>query len=253
MNKKSSNVNLLITLISMIFVGNAQLVNAQTNDNFRFNPKDFTNPLLQPLDLDKIITDQGLNPDLIITVAQAQKILIAIEEQAEEKPALVYVSFTPPGYQPQNLEKDFAHREVTNTQQYNKIGINKDNLPTAVSIEPRDDYILDLLIITGKDNPFRITVPVTHKQVVENANNLWMGVSDVFNLDDSYKPYATKLYSWLIEPLEAQLQKRKISNLLFILPTEIRFTPMAALYDGKEQKFLIVYYSEKYSIVNLGK
>lgn len=50
------------------------------------------------------------------------------------------------------------------------------------------------------------------------------------------------LYDWLIRPAETQLAANKIKTLVFVLDSELRNLPMAALYDG--QQYLI----EKYSL-----
>ena len=198
--------------------------------------------LFIPADTNSVDT-AGLSSELILNTSQARTILTEIEKQTAETPAFIYVSFTPKGYQPSNLEADFARRETAKTQEYNKVNINKEGLPTTLSLQPQDDDILDILILTAKGDPVRITVPVTRKEVVENAANLWETLADVFALDDRYKPYASNLYNWLIQPLEAELEKQEISNLVFFLPTEIRFTPVAALYDTTEEKFLVEEYS----------
>ncbi|BAQ62602.1 flagelliform silk protein [Geminocystis sp. NIES-3708] len=179
----------------------------------------------------------------IATIAQAQEILTLIEQETPEKPALIYVTFTPKGYEPPNLEKEFARREVLNTQEYSQVDITLSDIQPTIPLKPSEEDQLDLLIITRKGAPIRLTVPVTREQVVQSATNLWSSASDNFALNDNYKPYATELYSWLITPLEDKLKKEEISNLLFILPTEIRFLPVAALYDGNNQQFLV----EKYS------
>ncbi len=58
-----------------------------------------------------------------------------------------------------------------------------------------------------------------------------------------------KIYRWLIQPLEADLEKNKIETLVFVLDGNLRNIPMAVLYDSKapekQQKYLI----EKYAIV----
>ena len=62
------------------------------------------------------------------------------------------------------------------------------------------------------------------------------------------KNISEKIYSWLIQPLEADLQKNKIETLVFVLDGNLRNIPMAVLYDSKaqaQQKYLI----EKYAIV----
>ncbi|MTF37881.1 CHAT domain-containing protein [Cyanobacterium aponinum] len=182
-------------------------------------------------------------PIPIATIDQAKEILTAIEREAAEKPALIYVSFTPKGYKPQDLEAEFARREATNTQEYSRVNINQVNLQPSLNIQPTDEDQLDILVVTKDEKPLRIVVPINRKQVVETAGNLWATTSDVFALDDSYKPHASDMYDWLIKPLEKELEAREISNLLFILPTDMRFIPVAALYDKENQQFLV----EKYS------
>ncbi|MGI0481643.1 CHAT domain-containing protein [Geminocystis sp. CENA526] len=178
----------------------------------------------------------------IATITEAQEILSAIEREAAEKPAFIYVSFTPKGFQPRDLEEEFARREATNTQEYSRVNINKPNLQPTIALQPAEDDQLDLLVITNKGEPIRVTVPVTRQQVVDSALNLSIELSSD-RLDEQYKPYATELYSWLIAPIEETLKEREISNLLFILPLNIRFAPLASLYDEKAEQFLV----EKYS------
>ena len=62
------------------------------------------------------------------------------------------------------------------------------------------------------------------------------------------KIISEKIYNWLIQPLEADLQKNQIETLVFVLDGNLRNIPMAVLYDSKaqeQQKYLI----EKYAIV----
>ncbi|WP_017292653.1 CHAT domain-containing protein [Geminocystis herdmanii] len=178
----------------------------------------------------------------IATITEAQEILSAIEREAAEKPAFIYVSFTPKGFQPKDLEAEFARREATNTQEYSRVNINNPNLQPTIALQPAEDDQLDLLVITNEGEPIRVTVPVTRKEVVDSALNLSIELSSD-RLDEQYKPYATELYSWLITPIEETLKEREISNLLFILPLNIRFAPLASLYDEKTEQFLV----EKYS------
>ena len=57
-----------------------------------------------------------------------------------------------------------------------------------------------------------------------------------------------KLYSWLIEPLEADLENRKIETLIFVLDGNLRNIPMAVLYNSKAQVKEPKYLIEKYAI-----
>ena len=56
-----------------------------------------------------------------------------------------------------------------------------------------------------------------------------------------YKPYAQRLYDWLIRPFEGELTARKICTLVFIPDDFLRTIPMAALHDG--DRFLIGKYA----------
>ncbi|MEH1771022.1 CHAT domain-containing protein [Nostoc sp.] len=53
-----------------------------------------------------------------------------------------------------------------------------------------------------------------------------------------------QVYSWLIQPLEIELEKKNIKTLVFVLDGDLRNIPMAVLYDQKNQKYLI----QKYAI-----
>lgn len=55
---------------------------------------------------------------------------------------------------------------------------------------------------------------------------------------------SARVYSWLIQPLEADLEKMQVKKLVFVLDSALRNIPMAVLYDNKQQKYLL----EKYAI-----
>ncbi len=60
------------------------------------------------------------------------------------------------------------------------------------------------------------------------------------------KKISGEVYSWLIQPLEADLQKHKIETLVFVLDGNFRNIPIGVLYDNQsqEKKYLI----EKYAV-----
>lgn len=45
---------------------------------------------------------------------------------------------------------------------------------------------------------------------------------------------STRLYNWLIKPLEGDLQRHDVTNLVFAQDRVTRYIPMAALYDGSQ-------------------
>ena len=60
--------------------------------------------------------------------------------------------------------------------------------------------------------------------------------------DSAYRPYANKLYEWLIAPLDAQLAKAGTHTLVLVPGGALRTVPIAVLHDG--ERFLI----EKYAV-----
>lgn len=57
-----------------------------------------------------------------------------------------------------------------------------------------------------------------------------------------FLPISQQVYNWLLRPLQAELEKSKVKNLVFVLDGSLRNVPMAALHDG--QQYLV----EKYNI-----
>jgi hypothetical protein len=127
-----------------------------------------------------------------------------IERQTGQKPAIVYISFINSG---------------SNSKANDALGI---------------------LIITAKG---QVSNPISTKK-----SELDKLITDFryYIRDESTEDYlesAQKLYNILIKPIDSELQKQKINNLVFITDNnDLRAIPLSALYDGK--KFLV----EKYSV-----
>lgn len=64
-------------------------------------------------------------------------------------------------------------------------------------------------------------------------------VSQEESLKQDILPLASEIYSWLIEPAEADLQASGVKTLVFVLDGSLRNIPMSLLYDQKEKKYLI--------------
>jgi CHAT domain-containing protein len=56
------------------------------------------------------------------------------------------------------------------------------------------------------------------------------------------KSLSQQVYSWLIQPIESDLDSSGVKTLVFVLDGALRSVPMAALYDGKQ------YLVEKYAV-----
>ena len=53
------------------------------------------------------------------------------------------------------------------------------------------------------------------------------------------------MYSWLIKPFEIELAELKIDTIIYAPDGQLRYIPLAALYDGKQ--WLV----EKYRVNNI--
>ena len=59
---------------------------------------------------------------------------------------------------------------------------------------------------------------------------------------DQLQQKSQQLYTWIIEPMEAELQKNGIEHLIFVNDRVTRYIPMAALFDGEQ------YLVERYTL-----
>ncbi len=59
------------------------------------------------------------------------------------------------------------------------------------------------------------------------------------SLEQEILPLASEIYTWLIEPAEAEIKANNIKTLVFVLDGSLRNIPMSLLYDQKEQEYLI--------------
>ena len=162
------------------------------------------------------ITSQ-LNPPP--NVQETQIILNQIGEQTGVKPGIVYVFFVPP--------------EETNNSSI--------NLARQTNRVTRDTDILEAVVITGTGQPVRIRLAgVTRRQVIEVANDFRSEVTNFRSPRGFLKP-AQQMYQWLIAPMEEELQKQGIDNLVFLMDSGLRSIPLAAMHDGKG--FIVERYS----------
>ncbi|NJL83641.1 MAG: CHAT domain-containing protein [Chloroflexaceae bacterium] len=174
---------------------------------------------------------------------QAQAALLAIAQQTGVKPALIYVSFTPPEV---NSDGDYARREAAVTGEYEEyLNLPTNQAPLSLSVPPADTDILELLLVTSKGETTLIRVPgATRREVLQEAARLY---DEVSNLGDNYLPPAEKLYEWLIRPLREELVQQEVENLVFVMPLGLRLVPIAALYDAQTQEYVAQQYSSGFA------
>lgn len=130
--------------------------------------------------------------------------------------------------------------------------VNIDDLdPHAAVIYPiiLKNRLAVILKLPGSDNLRHYVIKnVSATQVDEAVKNLQQSLIKRSTSLNLVKTDAKKLYSWLIEPfqveLESNLQREQsqIKTIIFVLDGSLRNLPMAALYDG--HRYLI----ERYAI-----
>ena len=95
------------------------------------------------------------------------------------------------------------------------------------------------IILSLPDGMKRYTVSVSAEELNNEINRFRSRLEK--RTTHQYKRHAMKIYSWLIEPMEKDLQAQKIDTLVFIPDEGLRTIPLSALYDGKD--FLISRYA----------
>jgi CHAT domain-containing protein/Tfp pilus assembly protein PilF len=99
--------------------------------------------------------------------------------------------------------------------------------------EDKTKYKLWLLWASPQGVSLAISRKIDRQLLEQTVFGFYSLVSSPGNLVELQQK-SKQLYSWLIQPLEEQLQAGKINNLVFVLDRFLRYVPMAALYDGKE-------------------
>jgi filamentous hemagglutinin family protein len=155
----------------------------------------------------------------IKTSAEARENLSQIESATGVKPALIYVFFVPPSLAPSSANGSQIIRPV-----------------------PDKNDALELLLITANGRPIRKRVPATKREQVLKVAQKFREQVTLEKTGTKYLPQAQQFYRWLLTPLEEDLQKQGIENLVFIMDAGLRSIPLAALHNG--QQFLV----EKYSV-----
>jgi CHAT domain-containing protein len=97
------------------------------------------------------------------------------------------------------------------------------------------------LLLSLPDGLKQFTTPVGFGALSEEALLFRRSMEHPDN-SDTYIPHARNLYTWLIAPLEEELQRQEITTIVFIPGGVLRSIPVSALHDG--EKFLI----EKYAV-----
>ncbi len=116
--------------------------------------------------------------------------------------------------------------------------------PNAVLLYPLilEDR-LELILVTAKTTPIRRTINIKREKLNQEITDFLAGLRDASSQD--VKKPAQQLHTWLIKPFETELAELKIDTIIYAPDGQLRYIPLAALYDGKQ--WLI----EKYRVNNI--
>ena len=116
--------------------------------------------------------------------------------------------------------------------------------PNAVLLYPLilEDR-LELIILNANTPPLRRTVPIKREQLNRLISDLHAELKDSGSED--VKQTSQKLYNILIKPFESELSQLKINTIVYAPDGQLRYIPLASLYDGKQ--WLV----EKYHVNNI--
>ncbi len=116
--------------------------------------------------------------------------------------------------------------------------------PNAVMLYPLilEDR-LELILITAKTPPIRRTIKIKREDLNQEIYEFRVGLKDRTS-DDVKKP-AQQLHKWLIAPFASELEQLKIDTIIYAPDGQLRYIPLASLYDGKQ--WLV----EKYRVNNI--
>ena len=103
-----------------------------------------------------------------------------------------------------------------------------------------EDRIELLLSLPGGLTQF--TTRIDQQTFDNTVRQLRLAIEDPAS-GDAYRPYAEKLYEWLIAPLDAALAQANTHTVVVVPGGALRTLPLAVLHDG--ERFLI----EKYAVV----
>ncbi|MDF5731931.1 MAG: CHAT domain-containing protein, partial [Rhizonema sp. PD38] len=119
--------------------------------------------------------------------------------------------------------------------------------PTAAVIYPvvlsdRLEVIVSLPSLSH--GPERI---ILHRSISVNQKDVKQTIIEMrqnLEIRSTYNflPASQKVYDWIIRPIESQLTKHQVKNLVFVLDNPLGNIPMEALHDGKQ------YLIQKYNI-----
>jgi len=127
-----------------------------------------------------------------------------------------------------------ARQQNLNLESLNAIRDNLAQLPEkSVLLYPlvlKDS--LELILVTPESPPIHRTVAVKREKFYQTIAAFRQGLEN--RTTEDVKTPARQLYDWLIKPIENDLKQAGTQTLIYAPDDQLRYIPLAALYDGKQ-------------------
>ena len=145
---------------------------------------------------------------------------------------------------------DINNQLANQIQQLPKTEINK--VPDYLNQIPRGTVLLypfilgdrlEIILFAPNNLPIRRTTKISKDQLETLISDFRAGLLDAGSED--FREPSIQLYNLLIKPIEAELVQFQAKTILYAPDGQLRYIPIAALYDGKQ------WLAEKYQISNL--
>jgi CHAT domain-containing protein len=146
--------------------------------------------------------------------------------------------------------QDINNQLANQIQQLPKTEINK--VPDYLNQIPRGTVLLypfilgdrlEIILFAPNNLPIRRTTKISKDQLETLISDFRAGLLDAGSED--FREPSIQLYNLLIKPIETELAQLNTKTILYAPDGQLRYIPIAALYDGKQ--WLV----EKYQISNL--
>ena len=123
---------------------------------------------------------------------------------------------------------------LANLQQFTTLQNNLQRFPqkTAIFYPLVLEDRLELILVTATGDPIRRTVSVKKEQLNQAIADFRADVRDASSVDILNS--SQQLYTWLIQPIANDLQKAGVQTIIYAPDGQLRYLPIAALYDGKQ-------------------
>jgi filamentous hemagglutinin family protein len=191
-------------------------------------------PVFETVLTQRFVDHLSLTKPEIVDLAGIQAALQTIEAETGVRSAIIYACFAPDASETIATEIADASTKARSDSTIATLGPD-----TAVP----QRQVLELTVVTPDEEPIYLRVPDADRdQVMVLARTFRDEVADPSKTRTrSYLPAAQALYTWLLEPLAADLESRAIDHLSFVMDSGLRSLPIAALHSG--EGFLIEDYS----------